>query len=139
MPNVVELQKRLSVHAASHWPQIVELTVRQRAGYVYIGALIKGELEPTKLCRLRATEDPELWESAMYRYSNERYDDQAWGLGSSSCTPEEALDEACGLYVEPAAEMQQVQQHLMSLLAGGQLSPPMNRAERRAESRRKKR
>lgn len=102
---------------------------------MYIGALLKGELEPTKLCRLRATEDPELWESVMYRYSNERYDDQAWGLGSSACTPEEALNEACDLYVAPAAAMQQVQQRLMGLLAGGQLLPPQNRAERRRKRR----
>jgi hypothetical protein len=34
---------------------------------VYIGALLKGEIEPTKLCRLCATDDPEPGASARRR------------------------------------------------------------------------
>lgn len=130
------LRKRLTEHAASRWPHIDELTVRQRAGYVYVGARLAGEAEAMKLCRLRATEDPERWHVAVYRYSNERYDDESWGLGPGTGTMEQALDSACQLYVEPAAAMQNARRNLLGMLgaSGGPQFRP-NRAERRRKRR----
>jgi hypothetical protein len=103
---------------------------------VYVGARLPGAFEATKLCRLRPTEDPELWRVAIYRYSNERYDEESWGLGPGTGTAEQALDSACRLYVQPAAEMQAAARKLRDVLAPQQgfFGRP-NRAERRGKRR----
>jgi hypothetical protein len=62
------LQTRLTEHA-KRWPQITEVTVRYRANFAYIDAVLD-DSDQLQLCRLRDTGHPE-----------------------------QALDCACGLYL----------------------------------------
>jgi len=56
------------------------------------------------LCRLRYLGSPDDWGFAMYLSSRESYEDSFLPTGSFTGTPEEALDSACGLYLnDPSA------------------------------------
>ncbi|WP_329027061.1 GNAT family N-acetyltransferase [Streptomyces sp. NBC_00690] len=89
------LQQRLAKRAG-RWPPIAELTVRYRAGFAYLDALLdNGEELP--LCRLRDTGDPDRWGFALYTDSTGRYEDTVLPTGHPAGTPEEALDQSCGL------------------------------------------
>ncbi|MCM2388284.1 GNAT family N-acetyltransferase [Streptomyces albipurpureus] len=91
------LRQRLAGRAW-RWPFIVELTVRYRAGFAYLDALLdSGDELP--LCRLRDTGDPDLWGFALYTVSTGRYEDAVLPTGHPAGTPEEALDWSCGLYL----------------------------------------
>jgi hypothetical protein len=91
------LQARLTQHA-KRWPQIGEVTVRYRAKFAYIDAVLD-DGDELQLCRLRDTGHPEMWGFALFTYSGERYEDNILPTGSPFGTPEQALDCACGLYL----------------------------------------
>jgi hypothetical protein len=99
-PNDVKataLQQRLIAHAR-RWPQITEITVRYRARFAYIDAVLD-DGDELQLCRLRDTGHPEMWGFALFTYSNERYEDNVLPTGRPFGTPEQALDCAAGLYL----------------------------------------
>jgi len=96
------LQARLTEHA-KRWPQITEITVRYQAKFAYIDAVLD-DGDELQLCRLRDTGHPEMWGFALFTYSNERYEDNILPTGLPFGTPEQALDCACGLYLDDPPE-----------------------------------
>jgi hypothetical protein len=72
--------------------------VRHRAGFAYVtGHLPDGEDLP--LCRLRYGGYPNSWGFAIYRASHDDYEDSILPSGAFAGTAEEALDCACGHYL----------------------------------------
>jgi hypothetical protein len=97
------LQQRLSARARERWPQLADLTVRHRAGFAYLtGHLPDGEQLP--LCRLRYHGSASRWGFAIYRASHDDYEPSVLPTGAFAGPPEDALDCACGLYLnDPTA------------------------------------
>jgi prepilin-type processing-associated H-X9-DG protein len=97
------LGQRLTAHARDRWPQLARVDVRFRANFAYIdGHLSNGEV--LSLCRLRYGGSASRWGFAIYRASHDDYQDNILPSGLAAGSPEEALDCACGLYLnEPTA------------------------------------
>ena len=92
------LGQRLAARAHERWPALAKVEVRFRGQFAYIdGHLPDGEVLP--LCRLRYSGSASSWGFAIYRASNDDYQASYLPSGVSSGTPEEALDCACGLYL----------------------------------------
>jgi hypothetical protein len=97
------LTARLNDHARTRWPELARVELRFRANFAYVdgrhahGAAIK-------LCRLRYGGSAYLWGFAIYRASHDDYADSFLPTGTPMGTAEEALDCACGLYLnDPTA------------------------------------
>ena len=84
---------------ASAGPQIERIDLRFRAGFAYVDALLPGG-ETLRLCRLRYTGYANDWGFAIYRASHDDYEDSCLPTGIPVGTAEQALDTACGLYLE---------------------------------------
>jgi hypothetical protein len=98
------LRPRLLRRAQARWPQLADVTVRFQGQRAYIGAIVTGQHEPLKLCRLTWAGSPDAWEFAIYEYSGNHYADSFLPAGGWTGTPEAALDCACGLYLnDPTA------------------------------------
>ena len=97
------LRYRLQDRARERWPDLTEVRVRFRAGFAYVeGVLTDGE--ELRLCRLRYAGSASMWGFAIYRASHDDYDDSFLPTGSMGGTAEDALDTACGLYLnDPTA------------------------------------
>jgi len=97
------LGQRLTQHARSRWPALAKVQVRFRAQFAYVdGHLPDGEVLP--LCRLRYGGSASSWGFAIYRASHDDYQDNILPSGHTTGSPEEALDCACGLYLnDPTA------------------------------------
>jgi hypothetical protein len=97
------LQWRLAARAHERWPQLADVRMRYRAGFAYIdGVLADGEV--LQLCRLRYLSSTTIWGFAIYRASHDDYEDNFLPSGSPTGSAEEALDCACGLYLnDPTA------------------------------------
>jgi hypothetical protein len=97
------LQQRLSAHARDRWPALAGVTVRFRGQFAYLDAqLPDGEIMP--LCRLRYGGSAHRWGFAIYLASRDGYEDSFLPSGYPVGSPQEALDCACGLYLnEPTA------------------------------------
>jgi hypothetical protein len=80
--------------------------VRYRGVFAYVdGQLPSGEQLP--LCRLRYGAPPSICGFATYLASRDGYENSALPSGLRSGSPEEALDCACGLYLnDPGAWLQ---------------------------------
>ena len=100
------LRQRLSAHARTRWPALASVTVRYHGVFAYIdGHLADGTALP--LCRLRYTGSASIWGFAIYLASRDRYEDNVLPSGLPAGSPEEALDCACGLYLnDPTAWLQ---------------------------------
>jgi len=87
---------------------LAEVKVRFRGRFAYIdGELHTGEVLP--LCRLRYTSSASLWGFAIHLASRDGYEDSVLPSGLPVGTPEEALDCACGLYLnDPSAWQDQL-------------------------------
>ncbi|MFF1880701.1 hypothetical protein ACFVVC_04470 [Pseudarthrobacter sp. NPDC058196] len=97
------LQQRLTARARQRWPQLTRIQVRFRGGFAYIDALTAEHDQPLRLCRLRYAGYANRRGFAIYRASHDDYQDATLpnGLGGAA---EEALDTACGLYLnDPTA------------------------------------
>jgi hypothetical protein len=94
---------RLRQHARTRWPELADVEVRFRAAFAYIDArTTDGTL--IKLCRLRYGGSANTWGFAIYRASHDGYEDSLLPTGIPGGSPEEALDCACGLYLnDPTA------------------------------------
>ena len=99
----VSLQQRLTAHARTRWPRLAGIEVRYRAGFAYIDAeLPDGDRIP--LMRLRYQRSAHLWGFAIYLASRDGYEDSLLPSGCPVGSPQEALDCACGLYLnDPTA------------------------------------
>ena len=97
------LGQRLTAHTRARWPQLARVDVRFRANFAYIdGHLHNGEV--LSLCKLRYGGSASRWGFAIYRASHDHHQDSILPSGLPAGSPEEALDCACGLYLnEPAA------------------------------------
>ena len=97
------LHQRLTERSRQRWPQLREIRLRFRAGFAYVdGVLTDGEV--LRLCRLRYGGSARDWGFAMYRASHDDYEDSYLPTGYPVGTCEEALDTACGLYLnDPTA------------------------------------
>lgn len=97
------LGQRLRDHARGRWPALTAVTARHRGGFAYItGELADGTTLP--LCRLRYGGYANQWGFAIYLASKNSYQDSTLPNGHPVGTAEEALDCACGLYLnDPTA------------------------------------
>ena len=97
------LQQRLSQRARERWPALASVDVRFRGQFAYVaGHLPSGQTQP--LCRLRYGGYASSWGFAIYRASHDDYQDSILPSGQFAGPPEEALDCACGLYLnDPSA------------------------------------
>ncbi len=93
------LAGRLSSRRQERWPELSELTIRFRANFAYIEGTTS-EDESLPLCRLRWLGSPQRWGFAVYLASKDGYQDSVLPSGSFTGAPEEALDCACGLYLD---------------------------------------
>jgi hypothetical protein len=89
---------RLGRHARDAWPQLRDLDVRFRANFAYVDGRTE-EGEAIKLCRLRYGGSASIWGFAIYRASHDDYEESILPNGMWVGSPEEALDCACGLYL----------------------------------------
>jgi hypothetical protein len=93
------LEQRLRERQRQRWPQLADVQVRFRASFAYVdGRLPEGEVLP--LCRLRYSGSATFWGFAIYLASSDRYEDSVLPTGAFEGTPQEALDCACGLYLD---------------------------------------
>jgi hypothetical protein len=102
----VNLQQRLTRHAEQRWPALTAVHVRYRGLFAYLdGQLPDGTTMP--LCRLRYNGSAHIWSFAIYLASRDGYQDSVLPSGSPTGTAEDALDCACGLYLnDPTAWLQ---------------------------------
>ena len=108
MPKVPEstkssLQYKLAARARERWPALADVDVTHRAAYAYVtGTLANGEQIP--LCRLRYGGSASVWGFSIYRASHDDYQPNMLHTGDTAGSPEDALDTACGLYLnDPTA------------------------------------
>jgi hypothetical protein len=97
------LEQRLRVRARERWPQITSLQIRHRGVFSYIHATLT-DASTLKLCRLRYVGSASQWQFAVYRVSHDDYDESIFFTGLPIGTCQDALDTACGLYLnDPTA------------------------------------
>ncbi|PZS26880.1 MAG: hypothetical protein DLM59_17435 [Pseudonocardiales bacterium] len=99
----VSLQQKLSARARERWPQLSSIEVTHRAAYAYVTAtLTDGEQLP--LCRLHYGGSASIWGFSIYRASHHDYQPSVLHTRMTTGSPQEALDTACGLYLnDPSA------------------------------------
>jgi hypothetical protein len=97
------LTQRLNQRARDRWPDLASIEVRFRANFAYVdGRDADGTV--LKLCRLRYGGSAHTWGFALYRASHDDYQDTFLPTGMLAGSAEEALDCACGLYLnDPTA------------------------------------
>jgi hypothetical protein len=94
----ISLGQRLRERARQRWPALATVNVRHRGGFAYVtGELADGTALP--LCRLRYGGYANRWGFAIYLASKDGYQDSILPSGYPVGTAEEALDCACGLYL----------------------------------------
>jgi hypothetical protein len=97
------LEHRLRARARERWPQITSLQIRHRGTFSYVEATLTGA-STLQLCRLRYVGSAHQWQFAIYRASHDDYDESIFPTGLPVGTCQDALDTACGLYLnDPTA------------------------------------
>src|SRR6516225_762758 len=100
------IEQRLRARARERWPQIASLQIRHRGVFSYVGATLT-DATTLKLCRLRYVGSASQWQFAIYRASHDDYDESVFPTGLPVGTCQDALDTACGLYLnDPTAWIQ---------------------------------
>jgi hypothetical protein len=100
------LEQRLRARARERWPQIASLQIRHRGIFSYVDATLT-DATTLKLCRLRYVGSAHQWQFAVYRASHDDYDESVFFTGLPVGTCQDALDTACGLYLnDPTAWIQ---------------------------------
>jgi hypothetical protein len=98
------LARQLEDRRQQRWPALGNLQIRYRAGFAYVAGATIDDPDPQPLFRLRYVGSPHDWGFAIYLASTGRYEDSILPKGSFTGTPTEALDCACGLYLnDPSA------------------------------------
>lgn len=97
------LTQRLTHRARARWPDLARVEVRFRVNFAYVdGRYADGTV--LKLCRLRYGGSAHTWGFALYRASHDDYEDTMLPSGMPAGSAEDALDCACGLYLnDPSA------------------------------------
>src|SRR5580693_9738952 len=84
-------------------PQIASMQIRHRGNFSYVDATLTDDTS-LKLCRLRYVGSASQWQFAIYRASHDDYDESVFFTGLPVGTCQDALDTACGLYLnDPTA------------------------------------
>ena len=97
------VEQRLHARARERWPQIASLHIRHRGAFSYVDATLT-HATTLKLCRLRYVGSAHQWQFAIYRASHDDYDESVFPTGLPIGTCQQALDTACGLYLnDPTA------------------------------------
>ncbi len=97
------LEQRLRARARDRWPQIASLHIRHRGNFSCADATLP-DRTTLKLCRLRYVGSASQWQFAIYRASHDDYDESVFPTGLPVGTCQDALDTACGLYLnDPTA------------------------------------
>jgi hypothetical protein len=97
------LEQRLRARARERWPQIASLQIRHRGNFSYVDATLT-DGTTLELCRLRYVGSAHDWQFAIYRASHDDYDESVFPTGLPVGTCQDALDTACGLYLnDPTA------------------------------------
>ncbi|MEU4675325.1 hypothetical protein AB0F91_47195 [Amycolatopsis sp. NPDC023774] len=92
------LRQRLQARARDRWPQLAQVTTHHHGTFAYVsGRLADGTTLP--LFRLRYAGSASTWGFAVYLASKDGYENSILPSGYPAGTPEEALDCACGLYL----------------------------------------
>jgi len=92
------LARSLEVRRQERWPDLVDLSLRYRGVFAYVyGTTVADGSMP--LFRLRYLGSHHEWGFAIYLASKDGYEDSILPRGSFTGAPEEALDCACGLYL----------------------------------------
>jgi hypothetical protein len=100
------LEQRLRARARDRWPQIASLQIRHRGVFSYVDTTLT-DGTTLKLCRLRYVGSAHDWQFAIYRASHDDYDESVFPTGLPVGTCQDALDTACGLYLnDPTAWIQ---------------------------------
>ena len=99
----ISLDQTLRARARQRWPQIAHTAIRFHGHFAYVTAtLLDGDT--LTLCRLRYNGSASRWGFAIYRASHDDYEESMLPSGVITGSPEEALDTACGLYLnDPTA------------------------------------
>jgi hypothetical protein len=106
----------LETHARTKWKgRSRGVLVRFRGAYAYVDASAvnawympgttpeeKAQIDatPTHLCRLGCLGNPDVWEYAFYKYSDDKYEASVVASGSFQATPEDAFDCSAMVYLE---------------------------------------
>ena len=96
-PTRTSLTQRLEQRRRQRWPNLTRLSVRVRGNFAYISGTVDDD--ELSLCRLRYSGSATRWGFAIYLASKDSYEDSVLPSGLTAGTPEEALDCACGLYL----------------------------------------
>jgi hypothetical protein len=97
------LRQRLTRHAEQRWPAMTAIYVRYHGIFAYIAGQLPGGIT-LPLCRLRYGGSASTWGFAIYLASRDGYENSILPSGLHAGSPEEALDCACGLYLnDPTA------------------------------------
>ena len=97
------MAQRLEQRRRERWPSLTQLSVRVRGNFAYIAGTVADDDE-LPLCRLRYGGSASRWGFAIYLASKDTYEDSVLPSGATAGSPEEALDCACGLYLnDPSA------------------------------------
>ena len=97
------LGQKLRARARERWPQLADVGVRFHGKHAYVTGQLRGGQE-LPLCRLRYADSASTWGFAIYRASHDDYQTSLLPSGYPAGPPEEALDCACGLYLnDPTA------------------------------------
>jgi hypothetical protein len=100
------LGQRLRARQRDRWPGLATVQARFRGRFAYVdGEQHDGEVLP--LCRLRYAGSASRWGFAIYLASRDGRQDSVLPSGLHAGTPEEALDCACGLYLNDPTAWQQ--------------------------------
>jgi hypothetical protein len=92
------LARRLELRRQERWPELVDLNIRYRGSFAYLDGTTTDD-DTLPLCRLRYLGTPHNWGFAIYLASKDGYEDSILPRGTFTGAPEEALDCACGLYL----------------------------------------
>jgi hypothetical protein len=101
----LELQRRLEAHRHRRWPQLEATRVRFHSPYAYVETTMPDGYDQP-LFRLRWTNNRDRWAFAIWLASTHGYQQSVLPTGSFVGTVEEAMDCACGLYLNDISAWQ---------------------------------
>jgi hypothetical protein len=128
------LEQRLRARARERWPQIASLQIRHRGVFSYVDATLT-DATTFKLCRLRYAGSASQWQFAVYRASHDDYDESVFFTGLPVGTCQDALDTACGLYLNDPTAWIRPPTNLRERPLSDHAALPAGHAERRIFAR----
>ncbi|MGH2747869.1 MAG: hypothetical protein ACRDKB_08095 [Actinomycetota bacterium] len=98
------LTQRLDKRRRGRWPELTDIRLGFKGSFAYVDGTLDDDDEVLRLCRLSYGGSASSWGFAIYLASKDGYERSVLPTGSFTGTPEEALDCACGLYLnDPTA------------------------------------